>query len=402
MRADAPRALLACLLVPAVSACGGDGAGPTDPDPGTPPEAATGSMEVAASTSGSDLDPDGYTVAVDGEDVSVDPNGTAAFDGLEAGSHDVGMSGVRANCSVEGDNPRSVDVEAGATSATTFEVACRSAVIDEIVYTSTRNDPNGDVYVQAADGLAFTRLTTDTVAERWPAVSPDGTLIAFGRDSDPGPGLNEDIIVMNADGSDPTPLAPHPERDRYPAWSPDGSQIVFDTRRDGDREVYRMTVDGTELVNLTRHDSTDGVPDWSPDGERVLFTSDRDGNAEVYVMSAEDGSGLENLTRHDASDGQARWSPEGSRIVFASTRDDPTDSDILLMDADGSNVQNLTESPGEGELDPVWSPDGSRIAYTTDRDGDFEVVVMVLETGETTTLTDNTDLDRWPSWSPVR
>lgn len=84
-----------------------------------------GDLEVSASTTGDNLDPDGYTVTVDGAQSSpIDPNGTITFSGLTAGDHEVELSGIQENCSVDGSNPRTATVEAGTISTTSFAVSC--------------------------------------------------------------------------------------------------------------------------------------------------------------------------------------------------------------------------------------------------------------------------------------
>ena len=87
--------------------------------------------------------------------------------------------------------------------------------------------------------------------------------------------------------------------------------------------------------------------------------SKRDGNSEIYVMNA-DGSAQENLTRHPASDSNPTWSRDGRRLVFVSRRDG--NSEIYVMNADGSGLRNLTRTPSD-DLDPAWSPDGRTIAF---------------------------------------
>ena len=59
---------------------------------------------------------------------------------------------------------------------------------------------------------------------------------------------------------------------------------------------------------------------WSEDGRKIAFTSQRDGNSEIYVMNA-DGSNVERLTHHDAYDFGPAWSPDGTKIAFSSWRD---------------------------------------------------------------------------------
>ena len=87
----------------------------------------TGSLSVTTATSGAsgDLDPDGYTVSVDGGAASqpIPDNGSVTFTG-PSGDHTLALSGVASNCSVSGANPRTVTVPSGGTTSTTFSVSC--------------------------------------------------------------------------------------------------------------------------------------------------------------------------------------------------------------------------------------------------------------------------------------
>jgi len=71
-----------------------------------------------------------------------------------------------------------------------------------------------------------------------------------------------------------------------------------------------MDADGNNPVNLTNHPKTDSNPIWSPLGHRILFESRREGNREVYIIDA-DGGGLRNLSNNpNGNDTHARWNPE--------------------------------------------------------------------------------------------
>jgi len=90
-----------------------------------PPPPTTGNLTVTTSTGGSDVDPDGYTVTVDGTDRPIPTNSSGVtFTGLAAGPHTVALSGVASNCSVSGSNPRNADVPAGGVGRADFLIRC--------------------------------------------------------------------------------------------------------------------------------------------------------------------------------------------------------------------------------------------------------------------------------------
>ena len=124
---------------------------------------APGDLTVSTTTTGSDLDPDGYTVTVDGgQSKAIGTNGSVTFGGIPAGDHRVALSGVAGNCSVSGDNPRAVTVPAGGTASTTFSVSCGGATGDLAVTTSTTGsnlDPDG--YTVTVDGNQSQAIATN-------------------------------------------------------------------------------------------------------------------------------------------------------------------------------------------------------------------------------------------------
>lgn len=92
----------------------------------------------------------------------------------------------------------------------------------------------------------------------------------------------------------------------------------------------------------------------------LVFETNRDGNREIYAMNA-DGSNLINLTNSPADDMQPMWSPDGTRIAFVSNRAGL--QEIYVMNEDGSDVRKVSASTALSVNLPHWSPDGTQLVY---------------------------------------
>src|SRR5207253_2234967 len=117
--------------------------------------ATTGDLTVTTSTTGSDLDPDGYTVTIDGtnsQPIATNNSNGVTFTGLAAGSRSVALSGVAGNCTVSGGATQTVTVTAGQTATLPFSVTCAAITGNLTVTTNTSgsNPPSG--YTVTVDG----------------------------------------------------------------------------------------------------------------------------------------------------------------------------------------------------------------------------------------------------------
>ena len=191
------------------------------------------------------------------------------------------------------------------------------------------------------------------------------------------------------------------------------ARIAFMSTRNSDNgEIFLMNPDGKRVRQLTRHLQYDSAPAWSPDGQKITFASFRDLHkpkgiifAEIYVMNA-DGTNPINLTQSpERADFKSSWSPDGKQIAFTSDegfkqQGDGSRRNIWVMDADGANPRNLTNHGAKDRM-PDWSPDGVRITFSSNRDGNWEVYVMNADGANPINLTNHPKWDSQPAWEPI-
>jgi TolB protein len=365
---------------------------------------ATGAR-ITTTTTGVDIDRDGYRVAVDGGDRgAISANGTMLIR-LEPGSRTIFLTGLTPNCAVDGPGSRTVTIVNGEVALIEFGVGCTATAPGILALESS-----GDIYVADTNGSNLRRLTFDGGPysyNREAAWSPDGSRIAFSK-SDGRTGAG--IYLINADGTNLGRLSPEGAYDASPTWSPDGARIAFENRSDNRSigHIFAMNADGTNRVQLTSNRQPNSSPAWSPDGHRIAYAtySDTgDSGTHIYVMNA-DGTNRVRLTNNDAFDSDPEWSPDGGRIVFTRY------PDLLVMDADGTNLVRLTPArsePGRSGS-PAWSPDGLMIAFTqstllyVDPWGDphtqVGIWVLRLADGAMTELPLQVGRPLGPSWRP--
>jgi dipeptidyl aminopeptidase/acylaminoacyl peptidase len=160
----------------------------------------------------------------------------------------------------------------------------------------------------------------------------------------------------------------------------------------------RLSVE--ELAGVPYVDYIWGGIDLSPDGAEVAFSWNRSGTFEIYSAPL-DGERIFQLTEAKERSVWPRWSPDANQLAFLRDRGGDERFDIWLVDRDGEHDRNLTNEPGVMHRDIAWSPDGTKLAYVANSAGrSFAIHVIDLATGTKRALTDGSQDDMQPRWSP--
>ncbi|MEO8606576.1 MAG: SdrD B-like domain-containing protein [Chloroflexota bacterium] len=228
-----------------------------------------------------------------------------------------------------------------------------------------------------------------------PTRSPNAEWIVFSSNRDG----NWELYVAPTDGdSSKTRRITHNTFaiDTDPVWGPN-NYVAFETTRDGNWELYLLDMTTGVETRLTDNPANDINAFWSPDGTKLLFQSDRSGKWQIYEIDLRTGS-ISGLSDGIANDVDPQYNNAGDKIVFRSYRDgDGQNSVIYTMDADGRNIQRVSDVKGDA-TSQSWSPDDSLIAYQSNLDGDLDIYVYDTRSGKTRKMTDNTVADYAPTW----
>lgn len=126
----------------------------------------------------------------------------------------------------------------------------------------------------------------------------------------------------------------------------------------GSDGLFVMNDNGGSRRQLTYED--DSRPRWSPDGTRIAFNrsdDDDDQKAQIYVIQA-DGTNLQQLTHIGKLNTMPAWSPDGRKIVFGGG------GELYVIELATQRIIQLTGiEEKHGASAPDWSPDGQQIAY---------------------------------------
>jgi TolB protein len=184
-------------------------------------------------------------------------------------------------------------------------------------------------------------------------------------------------------------------------------------------DIFSANADGSDIKQLTYSDKYDAEATVSPVGDKIVFTSMRDGDPEIYVMDI-DGKNQKRLTFAKGYDGGPFFSIDGSKIVFRASRPAtenelkdynelvqdgivrPSVLEIYIMDADGSNIKQITNL-GKASFAPYFHPDSKRIIFSSNVNSesgrDFELYLINIDGTGLEQITFNDTFDGFPMFT---
>ncbi len=303
----------------------------------------------------------------------------------------------------------------------------------KIVFVSTRNGETG-IYSMDDNGNNV-KLLTDMLHPSFPSWSPDGKQIVFDRRVEPDDELKSHLFLMNADGSNIRQLTlPHEGFETYPSFSPDGKSIVFYSRLKIDEQKWERGIYVLNLNSGVRRQIFDRLaldPHWSPDGKRIVFTSPSALGASgdnIYIIELDEGDIREILPPEQIPvEGTViertlpRWSPDSKKILYVENEFLWQEKDLkttivrkghryIICDLNGNTLQQLDIPKNWRCARTDWMNNGESVilsAHEIELDKPmpfnepvplFNIYKFDIQTGKTTPLTENQDVDVAIDW----
>ncbi len=238
----------------------------------------------------------------------------------------------------------------------------------------------------------------DPLWMRYPAISPDGTTIAFS--------YRGDLYTVPVNGGKATQLTTHPAHDTQPVWSPDSKKIAFASNRNGNFDVFVMDKEGGTPAQVTSH-SANEYPQVFADNETILYSAAIQQDykdiqfpsslfPQVYKVNIKGGRpelfsslAMESISINKDGDLYLYQNIKGYEDPWRKHHESSIARDIWLYSASDSQYIKQTTFRGENR-NPVFTPDGNAFYYLTEEKGSFNLFKKELNSAQARQITTHT------------
>lgn len=184
---------------------------------------------------------------------------------------------------------------------------------------------------------------------------------------------NDDGEMVNDTGKEAALLTDESGIEPYLSWSPDSKYLLFSKIRFGEHgdlvyDLYRCNAESGDLDRISSNERLE-YPDWSPDGRQIVAAQFQRSGSDLVLMNA-DGSNLQKLTNFDDDNVEVyspRWSPDGKQVAFSIFRKNGM-RDIAAIDIDAKEIHYVTNDSINDRY-PIWSPKGDSIIFLSFQNG---------------------------------
>jgi Tol biopolymer transport system component/C-terminal processing protease CtpA/Prc len=217
---------------------------------------------------------------------------------------------------------------------------------------------------------------------RYPAISPDGTQIAFS--------YKGDIYAVSGSGGQARQVTMHLAHDYMPVWSPDSKTLAFASNRFGNFDIYTAPVTGGNAVRLTTFSGTETPYTFTPDGKYIVFGAKIQAPASSAAFPS---AVMSELYKIPVSGGRPEqivgipaenifFAKGGQKFIYQDRKGQEdrlrkhhkssVTRNIWMYDVVAQQFTELIKDAGE-DVNPVLSPDNATVYFLSERSGTYNV-----------------------------